>query len=114
VVADDDPDAVWTLSTVLEGEGHQVEGVHKGSDVLRAMREFRPDAVVLDIKMPGMSGYDVARVIHSQYGSRRPLLIGISGHYKLGADRVLAEIVGFDHFFAKPCDPSALLALLSR
>jgi len=80
--------------------------------VISAVRAFDPEAVLLDIKMPGMSGYEVARSIRTRYGDARPLLVAISGHYKQGSDRVLAEIVGFDHYFAKPCDPNALLALL--
>jgi two-component system, chemotaxis family, CheB/CheR fusion protein len=114
LVADDNADAVWTLSTVLEDEGHKVRSVYSGSDVLPAVRDFKPDVVVLDIKMPGLSGYEVARTIQSRYGSSRPLLIGVSGHYKLGSDQVLARIVGFDHFFAKPYDPQAVLAALPK
>ena len=100
------------LSAILCDEGHQVEGVYRGSDVLPAMRHFDPDAVVLDIKMPGMNGYDLARAIRERYGALRPLLIAISGHYKRGADKVLAQLVGFDYFFPKPCDPDALVKLL--
>lgn len=114
LIADDNRDAVLTLMALLGDEGHQVRGVFQGSDVLPAIRDFDPDAVLLDIKMPGLSGYDVARKIRSKYGEARPRLIAISGHYKLGADRVLAEIVGFNHHVGKPYDPRALLALLAR
>ena len=112
LVADDNPDSVLMLDVLLSDEGHQVQGVYKGDEVLAAMRGFRPDAVLLDIKMPGLSGYEVARRIHERYGVQRPLLIAISGHYKQGSDRVLAEIVGFDHHVPKPCDPHRLLNLL--
>jgi len=111
LVADDNRDAVSMLEALLYDDGHRVEGVYKGTDVLPAIRSFDPDAVVLDIKMPGMNGYDLARTIRERYGSR-PLLIAISGHFKKGSDKVLAQIVGFDHFFPKPCDPSALLDVL--
>jgi DNA-binding response OmpR family regulator len=114
LVADDNRDAVLTLMALLDGEGHQVRGVLQGSEVLSAVRDFDPDAVLLDIKMPGVSGYEVARKIRSKYGKARPRLIAISGHYKQGSDRVLAEIVGFDDHVAKPYDPRALLALLAR
>jgi DNA-binding response OmpR family regulator len=112
LVADDDHDAVSMLEALLYDEGHQVQGVYKGIDVLSAMRSFDPDAVVLDIKMPGMNGYDVARAIRERYGSARPLLIAVSGHFKKGSDHVLAQLVGFDHLFPKPCDPNELLTLL--
>jgi two-component system CheB/CheR fusion protein len=111
LVADDNRDAVLTLSALLWGEGHVVDEVYNGAEVLDAMRSFKPDAVLLDIKMPGLNGYDVARLIRSRYGNV-PLLIAVSGHYKKGPDRILAEIAGFDHHLPKPCDPNALLSLL--
>jgi CheY-like chemotaxis protein len=112
LVADDDPDALLTLSVLLVDDGHQVEKVGRGPDVLQAVRAFRPEAVLLDIKMPGMSGYDLARAIRERYGQARPLMIAISGHYRQGIDKLLAKVVGFDHYFAKPYDPAALLWLL--
>lgn len=79
---------------------------------LRVADDFRPDAVLLDIAMPDMSGYEVAQELRRRYGEVRPLLIAISGHHKKGSDRVLAEIAGFNHHVAKPYDPDALLGLL--
>jgi CheY-like chemotaxis protein len=111
LVADDNRDAAQTLSMLLWDEGHVVEEVYNGAAVLDTMRSFRPDAVLLDIKMPGMSGYDAARLIRERFGNV-PLLIAVTGHFKKGADRILAEIAGFDHHVAKPYDPNALLALL--
>jgi DNA-binding response OmpR family regulator len=113
LVADDDRDAVLTLMMVLRDEGHDVRGVYRGSDVLIAVNAFDPDAVLVDIKMPGLSGYEVARLIRSKHGDSRPLLIAISGVYTQGSDRALAEIVGFNHHVAKPYDIGALLALLA-
>jgi DNA-binding response OmpR family regulator len=112
LIADDSADATLTLEALLDDEGHQVRSVQHGSFVMEALREFHPDAVLLDIKMPGLSGYEVARRINSCYGKARPRLIAISGHYKRGSDRVLAQIVGFDHYLPKPCDFGALLELL--
>jgi DNA-binding response OmpR family regulator len=96
-VADDDPDTVLTLATVLRDEGHEVRGVYSGSAVLETVRQFAPHAVVVDISMPGLDGYDVARGLRTKYGEK-VLLIGISGVYKKGSDRVLAGLVGFDHY----------------
>ncbi|MGH8735283.1 MAG: response regulator [Burkholderiales bacterium] len=112
LIADDNRDAVLSLVLLLDDEGHQVHGVHRGDEVMPAIRAFNPDVVLLDIKMPGLSGYDVARQIRERYGERRPLLIAVSGHYKKGSDHVLAEIVGFNHYVDKPYQPSALLSLL--
>jgi len=75
--------------------------------------DFDPDVVLLDIAMPDLSGWEVARTIRARRGAERPLLIGISGEYKQGADKVLAQILGFNHYLLKPYAPSDLLALLA-
>ena len=112
LVADDNRDAVLSLILLLNDEGHQVHGVHRGDEVMPAVRAFKPDVVLLDIKMPGQSGYEVARLIRERYGERGPMLIAVSGHYKKGSDHVLSKIVGFHHYVDKPYQPAALLSLL--
>lgn len=113
VVADDDHDTVDMLRVILEHEGHLVHGVYDGKDVLPVVRTFRPDAVILDIAVPGMSGYAVAQAIRNSLGDvRRPLLISISGFWKEDAERMVAQQVGFDHHLLKPCNPAEILRLL--
>lgn len=112
VVADDDLDTVLTLMMVLRDEGYEVRGVSSPADVLSAINEFNPDAVLLDIGMPQLSGWELARRIRERL-ARRPMLIAISGQYKDGADKILAQIVGFDHYLVKPYDTAALLRLLA-
>jgi two-component system OmpR family response regulator len=112
VVADDDLDTVLTLMMVLRDEGYDVRGVSSPADALSAINEFNPDAVLLDIGMPGLSGWELARRIRERL-ARRPMLIAISGQYKDGADKILAQIVGFDHYLVKPYDTAALLRLLA-
>lgn len=112
IVADDDPDSVATLKLLLNDEGHDVIGLHKGAAVMAAVEEFKPDAVVLDIAMPDMSGYEIAKEIRRRYGQVHPLLIAISGRYKQASDRMLGQIVGFDHYLTKPYDAGSLLKLL--
>lgn len=114
LVADDERDTVLTLMTLLRDEGHETRGVYKGTDVMAAMDAFDPDAVLLDISMPGMSGWEVARAIRAAHGEKRPLLIAITGVYTLAADQILGFIAGFNHYIAKPYDPAVLLTLLSR
>jgi DNA-binding response OmpR family regulator len=113
LVADDDRDTVLTLMMLLREEGHEVRGVHAGRQALAALREFEPDAVLLDIALPELSGWEVARELRKRQIGKGPLLIGISGEYRQGADKILAEILGFDHYLVKPYEPSALLALLA-
>ena len=113
IVADDDADTVETLSTILRDAGHDVYGVGNGKDVLPTARFVRPDAIILDISVEGMSGYAVAQVIRESFTeARRPLLIAISGRWKEASERRVAQQVGFDHHLLKPCDPQDVLALL--
>jgi CheY-like chemotaxis protein len=113
LVADDDADAVLILSALLRDEGYQVRGVHHGAEVLDAVFNFAPDVVLLDIGMPKMSGYDVARTLRERYGSARPVLIAITGRAGQ-ADRQQARAAGFEHHVAKPYEPKALLNLIGR
>jgi DNA-binding response OmpR family regulator len=113
IVADDERDTVATLMVLLQHEGHEVRAVYKGSEVLRTVLAFDPDAVLLDIGLPEVSGHEVARKIRECRGSERPLLVGMSGRYKHRADRVLAEINGFNHYLIKPYRPEALIKLLA-
>ena len=113
IVADDDRDIVDTLSAILRDAGHDVHAVYSGKEVLPTARLVRPDAIILDISVPGMSGYAVAQEMrHTFTEARRPLMIAISGVWKEHADRQIAEQVGFDHYLVKPCDPAAVLAIL--
>jgi len=111
LIADDERDSVSMLAFILHDEGHEVREVYRGAEVLRLARDFNPDAVLLDIGMPGMSGYDVARELRQEYGEKRPLLIAVTG-WKQSSDRILAKLAGFDHHLAKPFESAALLKLL--
>ncbi|HYX66272.1 MAG TPA: response regulator [Burkholderiales bacterium] len=112
LVADDDPDAVKTLATVLQHEGHEVREVYRGDAVLRLITEFQPDVVLLDIGMPGMSGYEVARTLRERHGDNCPLLIAITG-FKKTSERLLGQVVGFNHYVTKPYSMDHLLTLLA-
>jgi DNA-binding response OmpR family regulator len=113
IVADDERDTVLTLMMILKDEGHDVQAIYTGSRVLPVVREFDPDVVLLDIALPEKSGFELAQEIKKQPRGRRVLLIGISGQYKQGSDKLLADITGFDHYLVKPFDIAALLALLA-
>ena len=115
VVADDERDTVDTLATLLRDAGHTVYAVYSGKEVLPTVRLARPDAVIVDIVITGVSGYAVAQEIrHSFTDLRRPLMIGISGKWNERADKLVAQQVGFDHYLHKPCDPNEVLKLLEH
>jgi DNA-binding response OmpR family regulator len=113
LLADDDQDSTLMLMMLLREEGDEVRAVYSGSKVMGAVLDFDPDAVILDIEMPGLSGWEAARKIRARFGTDRPLVIGLSGEYKQGSDRILSRILGFNHYLLKPYDFSDLLRLLA-
>jgi DNA-binding response OmpR family regulator len=91
-----------------------VHQVNHGADVLRTVHMVRPDAIVLDIQMPGKSGYALAEELKAMYyGTRTPMLVAMSGKWTQDSDRILAQRLGFDHYLAKPANPQALVDLLA-
>jgi CheY-like chemotaxis protein len=113
LVADDDEDTLLTLTTLLRDEGYEARGVQCGADVLQAVFNFAPDVVLLDIGMPQMNGYEVARTLRERYGSARPALIAVTGRSG-SVDRQQARAAGFEYHVAKPYDPGELLSLIGR
>lgn len=113
LVADDNRDTVLSLELLLQDEGHEVSSAYNGIDVVRIARLQRFDAVILDIEMPDMSGYAIAQELRTQYlATRAPLLIAITGKWTRPSEKILAQVVGFDHHLTKPFAPGALLDLL--
>jgi twitching motility two-component system response regulator PilG len=115
VVIDDEPDAVMTLLELLREQGYRAEGFGGGAQALQAIPALDPDVIICDIAMPAPNGWDVAKQVRATRGrEKRPLMIAISGRYTKGADRVLAQISGFNFFLTKPYDPQVLLALVEK
>lgn len=112
VIADDDRDTVFSLATILQQEGHQVTEVYRGDAVLDEVRASKPDVVLLDIGMPGQTGFEVARNMRQEFGRERPLLIAVTAWNQPSA-KVLGKLVGFDHYLTKPYPPGELLRLLT-
>ena len=114
VAADDDRDTLLTLAMILRDEGHIVHAAHRSDAVMPLVQCARPDAVILDIAMPGQSGYALAQDIQAAYyAARKPLLIAVTGEYKRPSDRLLSQLVGFDHYLLKPYAPAELIELLA-
>ena len=110
LVADDEPDSVAALKLLLNDEGHDVVALSKGSDVLRRVEDFRPDVLVLDLAMPDMSGYELAREIRNRMGAA-VRIVALSG-FGLPEDRARALEAGFDQHLVKPADAAFLKSLL--
>jgi len=113
LIADDDRDTVVTLEALLKKEGHQTRVAYHGHDAAEMVASFRPDVVLLDIGMPGMTGYEVARALRERYGAAKPVLIAITG-WNRSPDKLMAKTAGIDHHIAKPYDWKDLLALIAE
>jgi two-component system CheB/CheR fusion protein len=113
LVVDDNVDAAESLSMLLSALGHETRVAHDGVEALAAMAPFHPQIVLLDIGLPHMNGYEVARRIRRQFTNGGPQLIALTG-WGQEEDRRQAREAGFDYHLTKPVDLSALLELMSQ
>jgi CheY-like chemotaxis protein len=111
LIADDNRDAADSLALLLQMSGYELHVCHGGREALALARRQRPDALVLDIGMPGMSGYELARLIRQEDWGRDALLVAVTG-WGQQEDRERSRAAGFDQHLTKPVDPDALQALL--
>jgi PAS domain S-box-containing protein len=113
LVVDDDGDNVHGMALVLKLLGHDVRVAYSGPEALAAVRQQRPEVVLLDIGLPGMDGYEVAARLRQEESGRDVLIIAVSG-YGRDEDRRRSKEAGFDHHLVKPIDIDALAPLLHR
>jgi Response regulators consisting of a CheY-like receiver domain and a winged-helix DNA-binding domain len=92
--------------------GHEVRIAYDGVEAVGAASEYRPDAVVLDIGMPKMNGYDVAKKLRAEGAGKEMTIIAVSG-WGQDADKQRSREAGIDHHLVKPLEPSALLRMLA-
>ncbi|MGH8322516.1 MAG: response regulator, partial [Steroidobacteraceae bacterium] len=111
LIADDNRDSAETLAALLRMEGHEVSSVHDGPVALSAFAEMKPDVALLDIGMPGLTGYEVARRMRHGSSGAPLTLIAITG-WGQDIDKERAYAAGFDHHLTKPVDPRRLAELL--
>ncbi|HEX4412928.1 MAG TPA: ATP-binding protein [Lacipirellulaceae bacterium] len=111
LVVDDNVDSAKTLGMLLKYLGADVQVVNDGVEALAAVEKYRPDVVLLDIGMPGMDGYEVARRIRERKGFGSVTLIALTG-WGQEEDRRRTREAGFDHHLVKPADIVALQSLL--
>jgi two-component system, sensor histidine kinase len=111
VVADDNRDAADSLALLLEIAGYNVFVGHSGEEALRIARQALPQAMILDIGMPDMTGYEVARRIRAEEWGSGILMIAVTG-WGQKEDKALAAAAGFDHHLTKPVDPDQIENLL--
>jgi PAS domain S-box-containing protein len=112
LVADDNKDAADALAMLLELAGHEVRVAHGGRAALSLAQTFRPDVALLDIGMPELNGYEVAKELRREPWGSRMCLIALTG-WGQDEDRQRAKDAGFDRHLTKPVDTDALEILLS-
>jgi PAS domain S-box-containing protein len=112
LIADDNRDGAEIMGMLLSQSGYEVRLAHTGPEALAMAAAYRPDFALLDIGMPGMSGYDVARNIRNSDWGSGITLIAVTG-WGQDDDKRKAEEAGFDHHLTKPIDPDALEKLMA-
>ena len=113
LVGDDNTDMVKSLALLLEAAGYETKGVYSAQSILTDVSEFDPDVIIMDIAMPGPSGWQAASAARAKSGNRRRVLIAVTGQHIRGTEEMVGDTSGFDHVLMKPVDPSKLLGLIS-
>jgi PAS domain S-box-containing protein len=112
LVVDDNVDTVTTLAMLVQESGHEVRTAYDGSAVLEAALDYRPNVVLLDIGLPGLNGFEVAKQLRQQPALQNVLLVAMTGYGREG-DRQRSQEAGFDHHLVKPGDFGKVLQILA-
>ena len=112
LVVDDNVDTARGMTRLLKLVGHTTGTAHSGPEAIEAARRLRPEVVLLDIGLPGMSGYEVAAALRREESCRDAIIIAVSG-YGQDEDRRRSREAGFDHHLLKPLDHDALLEIIA-
>jgi CheY-like chemotaxis protein len=107
LVVDDNQDAAQSVATFLQIDGHEVRLAGDGMQAIEVATDFAPEVVVLDIGLPSLDGYEVARRLRQLAPTRESLMLALTG-YGQKQDRQQAQAAGFDQHFVKPADPAKL------
>ncbi len=112
LVVDDDPDTSRGMVRLLASSGHEARSACDGRTALEAVRDFRPDVVLLDIRLPDLDGYQVAEKLRADPETGRPVLVAVSG-FGQDQDRERSIRAGFEHHLIKPVNIDEVLAIVS-
>jgi two-component system CheB/CheR fusion protein len=113
LIVDDSTEAADSLALLLQVLGHQVMTVYDGPDALAVALTFRPDIIILDIRMPKMDGYEVARQLRAMPEAASTVLVALTG-FGRPEDIQRARDAGFDHHFLKPVEFTVITQFLAR
>lgn len=111
LVVDDEEDTARTFAAVLEMQGHEARALTEPKEVLRVLEEYRPDLVFMDIGMPELDGWQLARMIRERYPPERLRLVAVTA-YGAASDFIQSRKAGFDAHVVKPANAEAIKAIL--
>jgi CheY-like chemotaxis protein len=112
LVVDDNVDTVTTLAMLVQESGHEARTAFDGLAVLEAALDYRPNVVLLDIGLPGLNGFEVAKQLRQQPTLKNVVLVAMTG-YGQESDRKRSQEAGFDHHLVKPGDFGKVLQILA-
>jgi len=112
LVVDDNEDTVLSFSMLLKASGHDIRTAHDGPTAVQAAIDYRPDVVLLDIGLPGLNGYEVAKRIRQHPVLKNVVLVALTG-YGQESDRQTSLLAGFDHHLVKPARLEQLKQILA-
>jgi CheY-like chemotaxis protein len=113
MVVDDNVDAAAMLAALLQLHGHEVRTAASGPEALSTVEQFQPEVVFLDIGLPGMSGYELARRLRDRPDMRTATLVAVTG-WGQEDDRRQSKEAGIDHHLTKPVDSAHVLAVVDE
>ena len=113
LVVDDNEDSAESLTILLSLGGHETHTAHDGLEAIEAAEMFRPEVILLDIGLPKLNGFEVARKIREHPWGQTIMLVALTG-WGQEEDRRRSQEAGFNHHLTKPVDPLALTKLLAR
>jgi CheY-like chemotaxis protein len=113
LIVDENVDAARILGVLCEDMGHECAFAYDGVAALEAARRLQPDVILLDLGLPRMDGFEVARQLRADPAFREVLIIAVTG-FASEEDRKRSREVGIDHHLVKPADPAFIESLLRR
>ena len=111
LIVDDNRDTVESFAMLLRASGHEVRPAYDGSTAVQFALDYRPDVVLLDIGLPGLNGYEVAKRIRRLAVLKEVVLVAMTG-YGQESDLKASHDAGFNHHLVKPASPSRLYEIL--
>lgn len=113
LVVDDSRDNAESMALLLELDGHETFTAHDGHEAVARAAELAPDIILLDIGLPGLSGYEVCRHVRAQQGGGAIVIVALSG-WGQAADKQKAKDAGFDEHLTKPVEHDVLVRTLTE